>query len=77
MWCAMFRRAQSFIVAVIVCLALLAFLQSEYEMWSHSVACNAKCKVLGCKTGQLIFGQNNQAIACKCESNHDYLMPLN
>ncbi|CAM4191441.1 hypothetical protein PSBY109024_15095 [Pseudoalteromonas byunsanensis] len=46
-------------------------------MWSETLACSAKCELLGCKTGQLLLGQYDQTIACKCESKHDYLVLLN
>jgi hypothetical protein len=73
----MVPNALSFGLKVVVVLALLNFMQNEYETWRDARVCDAKCEQFGCKTGQLLLGQNDQTIACMCESKHDYLMPLN
>ncbi|MBD1583077.1 hypothetical protein [Pseudoalteromonas sp. S16_S37] len=73
----MYKKALFFMFSVIVVFAFLNFMHNEYEVWSNNLACDAKCELLGCKTGRLLLGQNNQTIACKCESKHDYLVLLN
>ncbi|OHU93012.1 hypothetical protein BET10_03105 [Pseudoalteromonas amylolytica] len=73
----MFKKYLFVLFTVIVFLVLLKFLQDEYLMWSDTLACSAKCELLGCKTGQLLLGRYDQTVACICESKHDYLVLLN
>ncbi|WMN62185.1 hypothetical protein NI389_20540 (plasmid) [Pseudoalteromonas xiamenensis] len=72
---------KSRIVFIASCLLLvlstLAFLTDEYNLWDQNLACDAKCGALGCKGGKLMRSEENLTVACKCNSEHDYLLLIN
>lgn len=77
MWISNTKQHLLVIAGCLIAFSAFNFMSEEYYTWKSSMACNEKCEVLGCKTGNLIFGQENQTVACRCESSQDYLVILN
>ncbi|MFC3033847.1 hypothetical protein ACFOEE_15095 [Pseudoalteromonas fenneropenaei] len=70
-------RIAWFLSCLMLAFATVTFLTQEYNLWDQSLVCHSKCTTLGCKSGQLLRNDDGLTLACKCNSQQDFLILLN
>jgi hypothetical protein len=76
MWLKSKPKVVALFVGMLTLTSAFSFMNDEYVTWRDAMACEAKCQLFGCKSGNL-FGQNDgQSQACRCEGEQDYLVIL-
>ncbi|TMN86903.1 hypothetical protein CWB72_18155 [Pseudoalteromonas phenolica] len=64
-------------VGLLTVTSAYSFMSDEYITWKASLACDAKCQLLGCKSGNLFNNMDDLTKVCRCEGDQDYLIIVN
>ena len=76
MWLKSKPREFTFFIAMLIVTYAFSFMNDEYVTWRNTMACEAKCQMFGCKSGNLFGQKDGQSQACRCEGEQDYLLIL-
>lgn len=76
MWLNSKPKVVTLFVGMLMVTSAFSFMNDEYVTWRDAMACEAKCQLFGCKSGNLFGQKDGQSQACRCEGEQDYLVIL-
>lgn len=76
MWFKSKHKVLTLFIGILTVTSAFSFMNDEYVTWRDTMACEAKCQLFGCKSGNLLGKKDGQTQACRCEGEQDYLVIL-
>jgi hypothetical protein len=76
MWLKSKLKVLTLLIGMLTVTSTFSFMNDEYVTWRDAMACEAKCQLFGCKSGNLMGQKDGHSQACRCEGEQDYLVIL-
>lgn len=76
MWLKSQPKLITLFIGILTVTSAFSFMTDEYVTWRDAMACESKCQLFGCKSGNLFGQKDGQSQACRCEGEQDYLVIL-